>query len=58
MNQVEKDIKKLDEELAANDDVVAAKPGFFDKYQAKKDDLTQLMEDWEAIQEEIDSIES
>jgi len=58
INQVEKDIKKLDEELAANYDVVAAKPGFFDKYQAKKDDLTQLMEDWEAIQEEIDSIES
>ncbi|WP_452218387.1 ABC-F family ATP-binding cassette domain-containing protein [Lacinutrix undariae] len=58
INQVEKDIKKLDQELAANYDVVAAKPGFFDKYQAKKDDLTQLMEDWEAIQEEIDSIES
>jgi len=58
INQVEKDIKKLDEELAANYDVVAAKPGFFDKYQAKKDDLTQLMEDWEAIQEEIDGIES
>ncbi|MGR7813380.1 ABC-F family ATP-binding cassette domain-containing protein [Lacinutrix undariae] len=58
INQVEKDIKKLDQELAANYDVVAAKPGFFDKYQAKKDDLTQLMEDWEAIQEEIDNIES
>lgn len=58
INQVEKDIKKLDEELAANYDVVAAKPGFFDKYQAKKDNLTQLMEDWENIQEEIDAIES
>lgn len=58
INQVEKDIKKLDEELAANYDVVAAKPGFFDTYQAKKDDLTQLMEDWEHIQEEIDTIDS
>ncbi|MBU2939863.1 ABC-F family ATP-binding cassette domain-containing protein [Lacinutrix sp. C3R15] len=49
ISQLEKEIKEIDVELAVNYDEVAAKPGFFDAYQAKKDKLAQLMENWEEI---------
>ncbi|WP_054851877.1 ABC-F family ATP-binding cassette domain-containing protein [Olleya sp. ITB9] len=47
--QLEKDIKDIDVELAVNYDETVAKPNFFERYQAKKDKLEQLMEDWENI---------
>ncbi|WP_289043042.1 ABC-F family ATP-binding cassette domain-containing protein [uncultured Olleya sp.] len=47
--QLEKDIKDIDVELAVNYDETVAKPNFFEQYQAKKDKLEQLMEDWENI---------
>ncbi|WP_108867418.1 ABC-F family ATP-binding cassette domain-containing protein [Aquimarina aquimarini] len=56
INKLEKEIKEIDVELAINYDETIAQPDFFDKYQAKKDLLLSLMEDWEALQEEIDSI--
>ena len=49
INQIEKEIKEIDVELAVNYDEVSSKPGFFDAYQAKKDKLTELMEEWENI---------
>ncbi|WP_103866120.1 ABC-F family ATP-binding cassette domain-containing protein [Aquimarina sp. I32.4] len=56
INKLEKEIKEIDVELAINYDETIAQPDFFDKYQAKKDLLLSLMEDWEVLQEEIDSI--
>ncbi len=56
INKLEKEIKEIDVELAINYDQTIAKPNFFDTYQAKKDLLASLMEDWEVTQEEIDQI--
>lgn len=54
INNLEREIKKIDVELEINYDQTIAQPDFFDKYQSKKDQLSQLMEQWEQIQEEID----
>ncbi|KEZ94041.1 ABC-F family ATP-binding cassette domain-containing protein [Nonlabens ulvanivorans] len=54
INNLEREIKKLDHELAANYDELAAKPGFFDAYQAKKKALDEWMTKWEDISEQLD----
>ena len=54
INQLEKEIKEIDVELATNYDEVVSDPKFFDNYQAKKDKLAQLMEDWEEITIQIE----
>jgi ATP-binding cassette subfamily F protein 3 len=56
INQLEKDIKNDDVALATNYDETVAAPSFFDTYQSKKHNLEQLMEDWELLQEQIDSL--
>lgn len=56
INQLEKDIKNIDVELATNYDKVVADPKFFDAYQAKKDKLEKLMLDWETIQEQLEQL--
>ena len=56
INQLEKEIKEIDVELATNYDEVIAQPNFFDNYQAKKDQLSQLMETWEEITIELESL--
>lgn len=56
INQLEKEIKDIDVELATNYDEVIAQPNFFDNYQAKKDQLSELMETWEAITIELESL--
>jgi len=53
---LERDIKKIDVELELNYDQTVAKPGFFESYQAKKDQLDQLMSDWEKITEAIETL--
>lgn len=55
ITQLEKDIKAIDVELEVNYDATVSDPNFFDKYQKKKADLQQLMEDWETIQMEIET---
>ncbi|OMP31631.1 ABC-F family ATP-binding cassette domain-containing protein [Mangrovimonas sp. DI 80] len=55
ISQLEKEIKAIDAELAINYDALVADPGFFKNYQAKKDELDNLMLDWETIHEELDS---
>ncbi|MFD0964292.1 ABC-F family ATP-binding cassette domain-containing protein [Pseudofulvibacter geojedonensis] len=55
INALEKEIKNIDVELEINYEATIAEENFFDKYQHKKDDLEQLMEEWEAVQEEIDN---
>ncbi|SHG56910.1 ABC-F family ATP-binding cassette domain-containing protein [Winogradskyella jejuensis] len=56
INALEKAIKEDDLALATNYDETAANPDFFDAYQSKKKDLDQLMEDWENVQESIDTL--
>jgi len=56
INKLEKEIKDIDVELAINYDETIATPNFFDTYQDKKNQLSSLMEDWETIQEQIDSL--
>ncbi len=56
INQLEKDIKNDDIALATNYDETVSDPKFFDTYQAKKDQLEQLMLDWEDIQDTIDKL--
>ena len=57
INQLEKDIKAIDVELATNYDEVVADPNFFSNYEAKKKDLTQLMETWEEITMQLMELE-
>ena len=53
---LEKDIKAIDLEMELNYDQTVAKPGFFESYQSKKDQLDQLMSDWEEITESIETL--
>ena len=50
---LEKEIEKIDLELARNYDEVSARPQFFQKYKAKKAKLDSLMEEWEKVEEQI-----
>ena len=56
ISQLEKKIKEIDVELAVNYEVVIATPNFYEDYQAKKEKLSKLMEDWEAIHEDLDKL--
>lgn len=56
IQHAEKEIKEIDVELAVNYDALVAKPNFFESYQGKKKKLEQLMEEWEQVQEELDSL--
>jgi len=57
ISTLEKQIKDIDVELATNYDETVSKPDFFDKYQAKKDDLAKNMETWEEITMELLELE-
>lgn len=50
---LEKEIERIDLELAKNYDEVSARPNFFQKYKAKKAKIDALMEDWEKVEEQI-----
>ncbi len=49
ISQLEKEIKEIDVAMAVNYDETVSKPNFFENYQAKKEQLTKLMQDWEDI---------
>ncbi|PVW17173.1 ABC transporter ATP-binding protein [Marixanthomonas spongiae] len=53
ISKLEKELKEIDVELAINYDETIAKPNFFDDYQAKKKKLNSLMDEWEALHENI-----
>ncbi|MEM0519233.1 ABC-F family ATP-binding cassette domain-containing protein [Aequorivita flava] len=53
---LEKEIANIDTELLINYEETIAKPHFFDKYQEKKKKLKNLMEEWELLQETLDSL--
>ncbi|HCW63847.1 MAG TPA: glycosyl transferase family 2, partial [Leeuwenhoekiella sp.] len=46
VNKLERQMKTMDDELAADYEKTSANPEFFDKYQAKKKKVEQLMEKW------------
>ena len=50
---LEEEIAKIDLELAENYDEVSARPNFFENYKAKKAKLDVLMENWEAVEEQV-----
>lgn len=54
IQQLEKDIQKDDKELATNYDKLIENANFFTAYEKKKKELEQLLEDWEAVQMELD----
>ena len=49
----EKEIEKIDLELANNYDAVATKPNFFEKYKAKKEKVDALMGEWEKVEAQV-----
>ena len=53
---LERSIKAIDLEMETNYDQAVLKPGFFDEYQSKKDQLNQFMSDWEQITELIETL--
>ena len=57
INDLERSIKNDDFALATNYDETAADPSFFDNYQNKKQQLEQLMVDWETVQESIENFQ-
>ena len=56
ISQLEKDIKSDDLRLETDYDKTASDPKFFDDYQDKKKTLNKLMEDWEAVQFELEAL--
>lgn len=49
----EKEIEKIDLELANNYDAVATRPNFFEKYKAKKAKVDTLMGEWEKVEAQV-----
>ena len=56
ISQLEKDIQNDDKMLASNYDKHIEDAAFFKAYNKKKEDLDQLLLDWEQVQEEIDNL--
>nr|WP_298791851.1 ABC-F family ATP-binding cassette domain-containing protein [uncultured Allomuricauda sp.] len=56
ISQLEKEIADIDHQMLMDYDKTIAKPGFFDDYQGKKDQLEILMEDWEKLSQELESL--
>ncbi|MEY2868136.1 MAG: hypothetical protein RIR01_554 [Bacteroidota bacterium] len=56
ISQLEKDIQHDDKMLASNYDKHIEDAAFFKAYNKKKEDLDQLLIDWELVQEEIDNL--
>jgi len=55
VNKLERQMKTMDDELAADYEKTSSNPDFFDKYQAKKKKVEQLMERWESVSIELES---
>ncbi|PKA82464.1 ATP-binding cassette subfamily F protein 3 [Ulvibacter sp. MAR_2010_11] len=56
INKLEREIKEIDMEMIINYDRTIAKPHFFDHYQAKKDKLKQLMQEWEEVTLKLETL--
>ncbi|WP_144802377.1 ribosomal protection-like ABC-F family protein [Maribacter sp. MAR_2009_72] len=56
VGSLEKEIKEIDHNLLVDYDTTIQKPNFFDSYQAKKDKLEKLMQQWENLTMDIESL--
>ena len=56
IKQLERDIQQDDKALASNYDKHLEDAAFFIAYNKKKKDLDKLLEEWEAVQGEIDNL--
>lgn len=56
ISQLEKEIADIDHDLLMDYDTTIARPNFFDTYQGKKKKLENLMEDWEVLSHELESL--
>ncbi len=56
INELETKIKEADVDLATNYDATVANPDFFDSYQNMKEELQTLMNNWEAIQIDLERL--
>ncbi|MEX0359444.1 MAG: ABC transporter ATP-binding protein, partial [Allomuricauda sp.] len=56
ISQLEKEIAEIDHDLLMDYDATIAKPDFFDGYQGKKKELETLMQDWESLSHELESL--
>ncbi len=53
---LEKEIEAIDLELAENYDEVSSRPNFFETYKSKKQQLENLMTEWEEVEEKITTL--
>ena len=56
ISKLEKELKEIDFELSINYEETIAQPDFFEKYQAKKNKLEELMSDWERITISLEAV--
>lgn len=56
INNLERSIEKMDQELKQNYDKSMSNPEFFSKYEKHKKELESWMSKWELVSEEIDSL--
>lgn len=56
ISSLEKEIKEIDHKLSVEYDATISKPNFFDTYQAKKKKLEKLMQNWESLTIDIESL--
>ncbi|MCC4213553.1 ABC-F family ATP-binding cassette domain-containing protein [Leeuwenhoekiella parthenopeia] len=54
VQKLERELKKMDAELARDYEKTSAKPDFFDNYNAVKKNLERSMEKWESLSEELE----
>jgi ATP-binding cassette subfamily F protein 3 len=52
---LEKEVLNLDAAIFENDQSIVGKPDFFENYQAKKDTLDALIEQWSELQEQLEN---
>ena len=57
ISQLEKEIANIDNDLLMDYDATIAKPNFFDNYEGKKKSLESLMEDWEQLSHELETLD-
>ena len=55
IGKLENEIKDIDLSLALHYDKTIAQPHFFDKYQAKKEQLAKLFKDWETVSAQLEA---
>lgn len=55
IDDLEKEISKIDAALEKNYEEVSAKPNFFENYKQKKHNVEKLMEQWSEIEEKIEN---